>query len=277
VLRARLVGEPAAVQRREQPVAGAVSGEDSARAVAAMGRRSKPDDQQSGARVAEARERPPPVVLLGERRSLRCSHRLAPVHEAGTRATRNDLLGERLKGGRGRHDNPVCRAFSCPTARIRPACLHWMGAPTRAFRTPGRRPRAYPLPGRRGGPYRSRGDRDHGRPRRRRRGALPGTRGGGRGFPTRPCGSRRRSNPWTRARRTSPPTRASSPGMHPRWRGPESRIRWPPTPQARRGRSPSRPESSRGDGATCSSPERAPLPPEPGAARPTWVPEAPGS
>ena len=58
------------MQRREQPVARAVAGEHAAGAVAAVRGRGEPQDDDRRRRVAEARHRPAPVGLAGERARL---------------------------------------------------------------------------------------------------------------------------------------------------------------------------------------------------------------
>src|SRR5581483_3240081 len=71
VARCRPVGVTGAVQGAKQEVAGTITREDAARAVAAVGRRRQANDQDAGARVAEAGHRPAPVVLVAERGPLR--------------------------------------------------------------------------------------------------------------------------------------------------------------------------------------------------------------
>ena len=83
------------MERREQEVAGPVAGEDAAGAVAAVRGRREPDDQHAGARIAEAGHRPPPVLLVAERRSLLARDLLAPGDEPRARPARDDLAVER--------------------------------------------------------------------------------------------------------------------------------------------------------------------------------------
>jgi hypothetical protein len=88
--RRRLVCEPGAVQRPEQPVAGQVAGEDAAGAVAAVRGRGEPDDQQRRVHRAESRYRPAPVLLVRERGPLLACDALAPLHEPRTPAAADD-------------------------------------------------------------------------------------------------------------------------------------------------------------------------------------------
>ena len=93
----RLVGEAGPVQRGEQPVAGAVAGEDPPGPVAAVGRRREADHHQPRARVAEARQRARPVALalVAARRVGRDG--LAPRDQPRAAAARLDLGGERVE------------------------------------------------------------------------------------------------------------------------------------------------------------------------------------
>ncbi len=61
-----LVGQPGPPQGREEPVAGAVAGEDPSRPVAAVGGGGQTDDGHPGPRIAEAGDGPTPVLLVGE-------------------------------------------------------------------------------------------------------------------------------------------------------------------------------------------------------------------
>ncbi len=77
----RQCGQADAVQRGEQPVAGAVPGEDSPGAVAAVGRRREADDEHTRGGRAPARDRAPPVGLRRVRRALVGRDPLAPLDE----------------------------------------------------------------------------------------------------------------------------------------------------------------------------------------------------
>src|SRR5579871_20665 len=67
VARCGLIGEAGTIQRGEQPVAGAVAGEDAAGAITAVRRGSETTKQQSRFWVAEARQRPTPVCFIAIR------------------------------------------------------------------------------------------------------------------------------------------------------------------------------------------------------------------
>jgi len=95
--RDRLVGEAGAVETGEQPVAGAVAGEDPAGAVAAVGRRGQTEDEQAGRRVAEAGHRPAPVLLVAEGGPLLAGHLLAPGDQARTSPALHQLPVELLE------------------------------------------------------------------------------------------------------------------------------------------------------------------------------------
>ena len=83
--------EPSPVQRGEEPVAGPVPGEHPAGAVGAVRRRRQADDDQGGARVAEARDATAPVDLTGVRSPAGPRHLLPPADQAGTAAARRHL------------------------------------------------------------------------------------------------------------------------------------------------------------------------------------------
>ena len=86
-----LVGQPRPPQRREQPVARAVAGEDPPGPVAAVGGRRQAEHDDPRRRVAEARDRPAPVLLIGERGALDPRHLLAPGDQPRTAPAGGDL------------------------------------------------------------------------------------------------------------------------------------------------------------------------------------------
>ena len=91
-------GQTDPVQRREQPVAGAVAGEDPAGPVAAVGRRRQPDDEHPRLGAPPAGDRPAPVGLVGERPALLDRDVLAPPHQPRAGSAHRDLgveLGQR--------------------------------------------------------------------------------------------------------------------------------------------------------------------------------------
>src|SRR5205809_8010766 len=106
MLRRRLVGETRAVQRGEQPIARAVTGEDAPRAVAAVGRRRQAADQQARPRIAETGDRLAPVFLVPKSRALRAGNLLAPGDEARTGATSRDAAVQEIKF-RWQHQNSI--------------------------------------------------------------------------------------------------------------------------------------------------------------------------
>src|SRR5690606_10066309 len=61
-----------------------VTREHAAGAVAAMGGRREPDDHQTGVRIAEPGDGPPPIVPVAEGRALLAGDLFAPLDEAGT-------------------------------------------------------------------------------------------------------------------------------------------------------------------------------------------------
>ncbi len=97
----RLVREPGPVQGGEEEVAAAVAGEHPARAVRAVRGRGEPEQQHAGLRVAEAVDRPAPVLLVAERGALLARDLLAPGDEPRAAAARVDLGRERVEAHAG--------------------------------------------------------------------------------------------------------------------------------------------------------------------------------
>src|SRR6185437_6867484 len=93
----RLIGEPGAVEGRVEPVAGAVAGEHPPGAVGAVGGGGEADDQDPGGRVAEAADRPRPVVLAAEAARRIGGLGLAPGDQPRAASAGVDLGRERLK------------------------------------------------------------------------------------------------------------------------------------------------------------------------------------
>lgn len=87
----RLIGKARAIQRLVQKIAGAVSGEYSPRAVAAMRSGRKAQNQKLGAPIAEAWNRLAPVVPLKVRAALVPRDLFAVPYETRARATVNDF------------------------------------------------------------------------------------------------------------------------------------------------------------------------------------------
>ena len=88
-----LVGEAGAVEGSIKPVAGAVAGEDTAGAVAAVSGRSEADDQDAGGGVAEAWDWAAPVVPLAIRGALLAADGLAPFDQAGAFTAEDNFIG----------------------------------------------------------------------------------------------------------------------------------------------------------------------------------------
>src|SRR6266498_3224241 len=104
--RGGLVGEAGAPQRGEQPVAGAVAGEDAAGAVAAVGGGRQAEDEQARGGVAEAGHRPAPVVPVPEGGALLPGDLLAPGDQARAPAALDQLPVEPLQFvARGHRDS----------------------------------------------------------------------------------------------------------------------------------------------------------------------------
>ena len=91
----RLVGVAGAVQGGVEPVARAVAGEHAAGAVGAVGGRREADDRQPRRRIAEAVQRPRPVVLALEAARRVGGARLAPLDQARAAPAGVDLGCER--------------------------------------------------------------------------------------------------------------------------------------------------------------------------------------
>jgi hypothetical protein len=83
------------MERRHEEVAGsagAITGEDAARAIGAVRRRSEPHDEEACARIAEAGDRPGPVGVAAIGPSLLDGDAAAISPQARTAFTRRDLL-----------------------------------------------------------------------------------------------------------------------------------------------------------------------------------------
>ena len=91
---AGLVRVPGSKEGVEEPVTGSVPGEHPARPVRAVGGGSESDDVEPGAWIAESRHRASPVSLTLKRASWVRREALAPVDEAGTPLTLDDLSFE---------------------------------------------------------------------------------------------------------------------------------------------------------------------------------------
>ena len=87
------------MQRRPQEVTRGIAGEDTAGPVAAVRRRRQAKDEDPRVRVAEARDRPAPVLLVAEPRDLLPGDELAPRDQPRAAPTGDDLGGQRRQGG----------------------------------------------------------------------------------------------------------------------------------------------------------------------------------
>lgn len=84
-------------QGPEQEVAGPITGEHPAGPVGPVGGRSQPHDQDGGVRVAEARHRTTPVLLVPVCGTTLERHLLSPRHEPGAGPAGNHFGGHGLQ------------------------------------------------------------------------------------------------------------------------------------------------------------------------------------
>ena len=84
--------------------AGVVTGEDAARAVAAVGGRREPDEQEPRRGIAEAGHRPSPVDVVAMPRDLRACHLLAPFDQSWAAPTGRDVRDHVPQAPVGRSD-----------------------------------------------------------------------------------------------------------------------------------------------------------------------------
>src|SRR5256885_1214997 len=88
-----LIGEASPVQRAEEPIAGAIAGKDAARSIAAVRGRREADDEQPRIGVAEARDRPAPVLPVAIRSAFFERDLFAPRDKPRALETVHDLVG----------------------------------------------------------------------------------------------------------------------------------------------------------------------------------------
>src|SRR5581483_9383133 len=93
----RLIGVAGTVERSKEPVAGAVAGEDAARTVASVSCRRQADDEKFGLRIAEARQRPAPVLPAPVGGLLLQRDLLPPGDEPRAAAANDDLTSQLLQ------------------------------------------------------------------------------------------------------------------------------------------------------------------------------------
>ena len=167
--RGRLVGEPAPVERGEQPVAGAVAGEHPPGSVAAVGGRGQADDDDRRRRDRRSREpggpstprpgtrpggsRPPPParppagagpaghdLILEASRAVRPAPG-RPVHPRDTRLARRDAAACEADGAPSRSPSALPPRWCCwcgTAPRRAPARCCRAGRPACTWRTPAR-------------------------------------------------------------------------------------------------------------------------------------------
>jgi hypothetical protein len=85
-----LIRETRFVQRSEEPIATSVSGEDASSSIATVGGGRKPQHQQSCPRIAKARNRFAPVLLIAKSSNLLASDRLAPLDQPRAETASDD-------------------------------------------------------------------------------------------------------------------------------------------------------------------------------------------
>ena len=93
-----LVGEAEAMQRLVEPVSAAVSGEHPAGAVPAMGGGRQPHHEETGIRIAEARNRTAPIGPVMELPSLGPGDRFSMGDQSGTPRAPRDPVVEQVEG-----------------------------------------------------------------------------------------------------------------------------------------------------------------------------------
>ncbi len=82
------------MQRREQEVAAPIAREDPARPVPAVSGGSQPEDQDRRVRIAPARDRPAPVLLVGEARDLLPRDLLPPLDQPRAETADHDVVAD---------------------------------------------------------------------------------------------------------------------------------------------------------------------------------------
>src|SRR5438034_11644307 len=112
------------MQSLVQPGAARVAREHAAGAVRAMRRRREPDDEQTRPRVAEPRDRPPPVLPIAEGALLLARHAAAVRAQPGATGARHNRTidaGERSEHGRVSVLYPHAEAWARQTLPLRVA------------------------------------------------------------------------------------------------------------------------------------------------------------
>lgn len=89
------------MERVEEEITGAVTGESAARTIAAMCGRCEPDDEKLGARVAEARYGLTPVVPVEKGTAFGASDGFAVADEAWAFAARYNSVVQDFQRARG--------------------------------------------------------------------------------------------------------------------------------------------------------------------------------
>ena len=83
------------MEGRPQEIAAGVAGEDASGPVSTVGRRCEPEDQDPRLRVAEAGDRPAPILVVAEPGDLLARDPLPPLDEARAAPALDDLGLER--------------------------------------------------------------------------------------------------------------------------------------------------------------------------------------
>lgn len=87
----RLGADARPMQSAEKPITRAIACEHATRAVCPVGSRCEPHHKKLRIGIAESRDRPSPILLVGERGSLGDGDRFAPFDETWTCPTVDDL------------------------------------------------------------------------------------------------------------------------------------------------------------------------------------------
>src|ERR1700758_4417039 len=98
--RGGLISEAGSGKGGEQPVAGAIAGENPAGTIAAVRRRRQAANQDAGLDIAEARQGPAPIFLIPVSGPLFSRGLFSPAHQTRAAATRDDAFVEQAEAFR---------------------------------------------------------------------------------------------------------------------------------------------------------------------------------
>ena len=90
--RRRLIGEARFVKRSKKPIAAPISGEDATGSISPVSRGREPYHKQPRSRIAEARHRLAPILLIGEAANPFARDSLAPVDQARAKPARYNFV-----------------------------------------------------------------------------------------------------------------------------------------------------------------------------------------